>query len=398
VESQWFRVADVKIQSHGENLRLFASHHYWNSDQSCFGVRVSVLEGRPEELLGPGGVLRWRTVYETTPCLKLNTSGPRGSHFAGLEVGGRMALLGDDTMLLTLGDLEFDGWNRTPALAQDVASPYGKTMLVHLDTGAAEMYSMGHRNPQGLAVDAHGVIWSTEHGPQGGDELNIIRQGANYGWSKVTYGTDYTMHSWPLSTTQQRHEGFEKPLYAWVPSGGISQVIAVRGPLFDSWRGDLLVSFLKFGRLDRIRVEDGRVIFAEPIKIGRRIRSLVQAADGRIVLWTDDDEIIFLAPSTRASGEVLSFRCAGCHAFKDWEPSSIGPRLWGVVGRKPASLDDFRYSPAMRELGGTWTRERLDAFLANPRSVVPGTTMQFPGMPDATERARLIDYLETLKF
>jgi cytochrome c2 len=397
VESERFRVADVQVQSHGENLRLFVSHHYWNSRESCFGVRVSVLEGSAEDLLGPGGVLHWATVYTTSPCLKLNTQGPPGSRFAGLEMGGRMALLDDETLLLTVGDLEFDGWNRKPALAQDPASPYGKTMLLHLDTGAAEVYTLGHRNPQGLEVDARGVIWSTEHGPRGGDELNLIRQGANYGWPKVTYGTEYAMHRWPLSTDQGRHEGFEKPLFAFVPSGGISEVISVRGQLFELWRGDLLVSFLKFGRLERVRVEDGRVIFTEPIRIGRRIRSLVEAADGRIVLWTDEGEIDFLAPSMRVAGEALSFQCASCHAFKQDGSSSIGPLLWGVVGRKSASLEDFHYSAAMRNVGGIWTRERLDAFLANPRGVVPGTTMQFPGMADAAERARLIDYLETLK-
>ena len=396
-ESQWFRVADVIVQPREASTRLLVSHHFWNSRDSCFGVRVSMLEGRPEALLGAAGVLRWRTVYETAPCLKLNTTGPRGSHFAGLEVGGRMALLSDERLLLALGDLEFDGWNRTPALAQDLSSPYGKTLLVNLETGAAEVYSAGHRNPQGLEVDARGVVWSTEHGPRGGDELNVIRQGANYGWPLVTYGTDYGMHQWPLSAAQGRHEGFEKPLFAFVPSGGISEVIAVRGPLFEMWRGDLLVSFLKFGRLDRVRVEDGRVIFAEPIKIGRRIRSLVEAADGRIVLWTDEGDIVFLAPSARASGETSSFQCAGCHAFKEWEPSTIGPRLWGVVGRKPGQLEDFQYSAAMRKFGGKWTRERLDAFLENPRRAIPGTTMQFPGIADAAERARLIDYLQTLE-
>ena len=100
-----------------------------------------------------------------------------------------MVFMDEGKILLTVGDHEYDGIKRKPILAQDRSTPYGKTMTIDLHSGASELYSMGHRNPQGLYIDPQGVIWSTEHGPQGGDELNILLQDANYGWPLVTHGT-----------------------------------------------------------------------------------------------------------------------------------------------------------------------------------------------------------------
>jgi len=94
---------------------------------------------------------------------------------------------------------------------------YGKTILIHLDDGTSEIYSLGHRNPQGLYVTPEGAIWSTEHGPQGGDELNLIVRGANYGWPLVTYGTDYGSAAWPLSHVQGRHDGYQQPILRGYP-------------------------------------------------------------------------------------------------------------------------------------------------------------------------------------
>ena len=396
-EFQWFRVADLLVLVRGTQVRLLVSHHYWKRAEQCSVLRVSMLEGTREQLLASQATLAWRTLFDSAPCIKLNVEGPRGSHFAGLEVGGRLAVLDETSVLLSVGDHEFDGWNRLPALSQDASSSYGKIVQLHLGSGASEIYSSGHRNPQGLALDASGAIWSTEHGPRGGDEVNLIRRGADYGWPAVTYGTEYSMHQWPDSAAQGRHEGYAKPAFAYVPSAGISQLAVVRGALFGAWKGDLLVGFLKGNRLERLRIEDGRAIYSEPITLSRRIRDVIEAPDGRIVVWSDEGDIDFLSPSMRRSGEALVFQCTGCHALHEWEPSTVGPRLWEVVGRDVASLDDFEYSEALKSLGGEWTRARLDAFLANPRGVAPGTTMQFGGMSDATERASLLDYLESLE-
>ncbi len=388
------RVADLLLQERaGGGFRLFVSHHYWKPDEACFVVRVSTLEGTVPELRDPAGTLAWRTLYETSPCLPLNTGSRRGLRFGGLQVGGALALLGHDELLVTVGDHEFDGFKRPEALPQDPANSYGKTMLIRPDSGAAELYTLGHRNPQGLYVDAGGTAWVLEHGPRGGDELNRLRRGANYGWPAVTYGTDYRLHVWPPNPAPGRHEGFEKPAIAFVPSIAVSQLAGVSGPLFEAWRGDLLVGSF-FGGLVRVRVENGRVVLAEPIRIAGRIRDIAEGSDGRILVWTDENDLVFLEPSASDSAESLISQCIVCHTMGENETISAAPSLRGIVGRPVASMKNYDYSQAMTRFGGRWTAGRLDSFIADPRGTVPGTTMAFEGIDDAGERRRIVEFLE----
>lgn len=387
-----FRVADVELRLDADgSIRLLASHHFWKAEDGCAVVRVSVLDGRIEQLLDPAGTLVWRTLYETAPCVSLNTEG-RGLVFAALQVGGAMGLLGDGELLLAVGDHEFDGWNRTPELPQDPASPYGKILLIQEGTGIAEVYSLGHRNPQGLVVDSAGSVWATEHGPRGGDELNRVLRDANYGWPRVTYGTEYSVHHWPLNSTPGRHDGYENPTLAFVPSLGLTGVAAVEGPRLPAWHGDLLLASLD-GEMVRVRIASGRAALQEHLKVGRRIRDIAEGADGRIALWTDANEIAFIEPTDGESGEALVYQCTSCHTLNTWEDAQIGPNLHGVVGRRVGAERDFQYSSAMRNAGGKWSKDRLDRFLENPSAAVPGTTMVYEGMPNAEHRQQLIEYL-----
>lgn len=398
VESSRFRVADILIRENGDVTQILASHHYWRVDQNCFVMRISILEGTREQILDANRVISWRTLYDASPCLTLNTTNPRGPRFEGLENGGRMAFLNDgNQLLLSIGDHGFDGVNRQEMASQDTASAYGKIMLIDMETQGATIYTMGHRNVQGLYVDPSGAVWATEHGPRGGDELNFIQQGKNYGWPIVTYGTDYARQSWPFNPTQGTHLDYERPIYAFVPSVGISQLAGIQSPLFPLWQGDLLISSLKAETLWRTRIRDGRLVFAETIPISQRIRDLTLSPDGRIVLWTDDSEIVFIEPTDHQTGNALVSQCTACHGLNIWDPSTaLGPNLSMIVGRPVASRDDFAYSDALKDFGGRWTRERLDRFLANPQDFVPGVNMQFPGIEDPEQRTQLIDFLENL--
>jgi cytochrome c len=133
----------------------------------------------------------------------------------------------------------------------------------------------------------------------------------------------------------------------------------------------------------------------EEISIGERIRDILEGHNGEIVLWTDSESMFFLEPSTTdsTSGESLYVMCTGCHLSHDPRGSSIGPSLTGILGRQVASQPGFEYTQALEALGGTWTEERLDAFLQNPSAYAPGTSMQLPGLPDPVSRAQLIEYL-----
>ncbi|HXW98020.1 MAG TPA: PQQ-dependent sugar dehydrogenase, partial [Gemmatimonadales bacterium] len=157
--------------------------------------------------------------------------------------------------------------------------------------------TIGHRNPQGLFIDPNGAVWETEHGPQGGDELNLLEAGLNYGWPHVTYGTDYNKHTWPRNPVQGQHTGYTMPVYVWLPSIGTSNLIRLRGDLFPLWKDDLIVSSLVGGEVFRIRLDGKRVVFAEPLRIGERVRDLIEDHTGRIIMWTDSRSIIEMRPS-----------------------------------------------------------------------------------------------------
>ncbi len=399
-----FRVTDILVTETGTNFELYAAHHFWKADQQCGVLRLSRAQGDRAKFLAGDLLLEWKTVFETKPCLPAN----KGHLTRGSESGGRIALLDGGRLLLTIGDHEYDGVNRPSMAAQDPAVSYGKTVIIDPSTGGSRTYSRGHRNPQGLFVDDRGVIWSTEHGPQGGDELNILTDGANFGWPLVTYGVQYGLHTWPLNAHQGQHDGFQRPVYAWIPSIAISNLIGVQGEMFLLWRNDLLIaSYTK--ALHRVRVDEGRVISTESLPIAGRIRDLLQATDGQIVLYLDAGTVIFLSPVVVGDGSAsvqtnrqvpeslrgqnLFASCSGCHNMKDGNSHGIGPDLGGVVGRSIGGAPGYAYSNALGKRGGKWDAETLNGFLSDPATFAPGTSMVLAGIPDPKDRAALVEYL-----
>ena len=406
-----FRVADILVQEHGQGFRLFAAHHYWNSDLHCFTVRVSSLDGTYAAAMGGewGG---WETLFDSSPCIPLTSEKQTLPLDHLLQSGGKLELIGPQKLLLTVGDHEFDGVNAPKDYPQDPTASYGKTILIDLNARTSSVYTMGHRSPEGLHADASGRVWLTEHGPQGGDELNLLREGANYGWPLVTYGTEYGQLNWPLSAQQNRHDGFEQPTYAWTPSIGVSSLIEVRGSLFSRWKGDLLVSSLRDESLWRLRTHMGHVVLAERIRIRQRIRDLLEDESGRVVLLTESfvegllrPAIVIVEPvasegvpnvsadSAAERGALVFARCSGCHPLATGTMHGIGPDLRGVLHRDIAAANGYAYSDAMKRLPGTWSEKSLDEFLAAPAGYAPGTVMKSEGVPDPGEREDLIAFL-----
>jgi cytochrome c2 len=400
VQTWRFRVADVIAQSLGETTRIFASHHYWNAQQECFIVRVSMIEGATNDLANSLRGAQWKTLFDTTPCVPLaGEQRKRGKNpFKGEEAGGRLAMLDDQTLLLTVGDHGFYGLESLQLFAQDPNASYGKTVCIDVNTGKGEIFTTGHRNPQGLFIDDEKNIWMSEHGSQGGDEINLLKQGENYGWPFVTYGTEYYTYVWPISQQQGRHEGYAQPAFSFVPSVGTSNLIKLRGEKFPIWRGDLLLGSLATRSLYRIVLDGTRVILSEPLPINQRVRDLHEMPDGRILVWADDGSILVIEPATGTDG-VMTFgaMCMGCHQSVDGLSHRIGPDLYGIVGRGIGDAQGFdEYSGALRARNDNWTRENLDAFLKDPQAFAPGTTMAFGGIADDELRSELIKYLATL--
>jgi aldose sugar dehydrogenase len=216
--------------------------------------------------------------------------------------GGKIAFDKQGYLFLTLGDRQVPPEGALEAHpAQDLSNHHGKIVRLHDDgrvpsdnpfvnrAGARpEIWSYGHRNVQGLAIHPEtGDVWTDEHGPQGGDELNRIQQGRNYGWPVIGFGVNYRTGLAIHAGTHR--EGMEQPVHIWVPSIGISGAMFYTGDRFPQWRGNLFVGGMVGQELARLTLEGQRVTNQETLaqKMGR-IRDVRQGLDGYIYLVTDD--------------------------------------------------------------------------------------------------------------
>lgn len=216
---------------------------------------------------------------------------------SGVQFGSRIVVNDDDTLFITTGDrgdgdraqdmhdtagavlrIKQDG-----SIPADNPSPDGKKM-------AAEIWSKGHRNIQGAAIDpVMGGLVTVEHGAKGGDEVNHPEAGKNYGWPIITYGTDYNGKKIGIGTAAP---GYEQPLYYWDPSIAPSGLVSYQGKMFPEWKGDLLVGALKFELVSRLhRDAKGKILSEERLLKGAfgRIRDVIEAPDGAVWVLTDED-------------------------------------------------------------------------------------------------------------
>jgi hypothetical protein len=288
-----FRITDLLVDERGDAVRVYVAHHHWDSATACVTLRVS-----STALPDAGGAAgEWTTVFDSQPCLPVGKMWPMGEQAD--RSGGRLAQF-ERGILVTVGDHGFDGLEGVDAFPQEPDNSYGKILLID-QGGMATPFSIGHRNQQGLAIDNQGRVWSTEHGPEGGDELNLIVEDGNYGWPLASYGAEYGTDNWPFAVNAKDHGEYREPAHAFVPSIGVSQLVPITSTYLPRWTDDLLVSSLQAGRLFRVRLRGEQVIYTESIDLSMRIRDLVEARDGRIVLWNDDGQIATLALAPAAA-------------------------------------------------------------------------------------------------
>jgi aldose sugar dehydrogenase len=170
--------------------------------------------------------------------------------------------------------------------------------FVHQDGALPEIWSYGHRNPQGIVYDSkNGRLWINEHGPRGGDEINLVLPGRNYGWPVVSHGKEY----WGPSDVGEAKSkpGMENPRKIYIPSIAPSSLLLYDGDAFPQWRGSLFSGALKLTHLNRVAVDDhGNIVGEERLleKLNERIRQVIQSPDGRLYLSTDSGKIMRLKP------------------------------------------------------------------------------------------------------
>jgi glucose/arabinose dehydrogenase len=227
---------------------------------------------------------------------------------SALHFGSRIAFARDGKLFLTLGERSMPA---SRVQAQDLNSHFGKVIRINTDGTApadnpfagrpdakAEIWSYGHRNVQGATVDSStGKLWTVEHGPRGGDELNHPEPGKNYGWPIITYGMDYPGP--PIGEGITKKEGMEQPVYYWDPVIAPSGMIVYRGRLFPQWQGNIFIGGMNPGKLVRLQMDGDKVVGEEWLLADQRerVRDVQQGADGSIYVITDPGRLLRLRPA-----------------------------------------------------------------------------------------------------
>ncbi|MDX1277388.1 PQQ-dependent sugar dehydrogenase [Oceanihabitans sediminis] len=278
---------DIKLHPNYKNNGWFYITYAASNDTNK-GANTSIMRAKLE-----GNKLSNQEVlYTATP----NTTA--GQHF-----GSRIAFDANNHLYFSIGDrgerdvnpqdLSRDG-GKIYRLNDDGSIPKDNPFLNNPNAKKA-IFSYGHRNPQGMVIHPEtGEIWSHEHGPKGGDEINIIQSGKNYGWPLVTYGINY--YGTKISD-KTRMPGTQQPIYYWDPSIAPSGMAFITSDIYPNWKGNLLIGSLKFQYLNRCVIKKNKVIKEERLldKIGR-VRSIRQGPNGYIYVGVENVGIVKIIP------------------------------------------------------------------------------------------------------
>ena len=286
-----FGVLDVALDPHfATNRRIFFTFFEWvdNNDSNTYVARARLDKAE-------GTLTDVQVIFRTTPAVPSHGSLP-----AATKTGGRIAIGRDGNLLVTIGDRDDAGatpWDMAQKLDNDLGkiiriTPDGKPApgnpFTTTNGALPEIWAYGQRSQEGLAFDpATGRLWETEHGPRGGDELNLIEKGKNYGWPVITHGIDYGGS--PIGAGITAKDGMEQPVYYWDPVIAPSGLAFYTGDLFPQWKNSIFVGGLGGMLLDRLTLLNDKVVAEEPLltELHTRIRDVRVGPDGAVYVLTD---------------------------------------------------------------------------------------------------------------
>jgi glucose/arabinose dehydrogenase len=279
----------------------FASNRmvYWTfSENVGGGTLTAVAKGRLAD--------DEKSIENATVIYRANPAYPSDLHY-----GGRVIFDRSGNLFISTGERSV---LPTRPLAQSVEAALGKIIRITTDGQPAsgnptfsgngalpELYSIGHRNPQGIALHPEtGDLWQAEHGPRGGDELNRVRAGANYGWPTITYGIEYSGET--IGDGIQQKDGMEQPIYYWDPVISPSGITFYKGDRVPEWKNNLFISSLSAKHIVRLVIDDNRVVGEERLLAseGQRFRDITQGTDNALYAVTDEGRLYRIDKKTDA--------------------------------------------------------------------------------------------------
>ncbi len=273
-----FAITDIAVLSETTNgASILASYPTYDRGRQCVSVTLAAYQLN----FATPSLQRSKTWFTSKPCVPVS---------AVQHAAGRLEVIDKTSAYLTIGDLGFTKINQ-PKVRGDLGS------IFKVSNKSVEKISQGHRNQQGIVLRA-GDLYISEHGPRGGDELNLITKGQDYGWPAVTFGEPYSSGDYVKPRVTGSHEGFTKPLTNWVPSVAPTELIALpEGPMWGTWQSQLVMGTLREESLIFIQLRNRTTVGAiEEVNVGERIRDLDLAPDGKILATTDSGQLLMIAP------------------------------------------------------------------------------------------------------
>ena len=278
-----FAVTDIAVLDEvGNEISLLISYPQYQRAKNCVSV---VMYQYQLNLATSPTLTKGKLWFASKPCVPVN---------AVQHAAGRIAVINKSSAYLTVGDLGF-----TKIGNRSVRGDLGSVFKVSAGTATkskVERISQGHRNQQGVVLIGND-LYVSEHGPRGGDELNLIAKGKDYGWPAVTYGEPYSSGDYVRPRTTGSHEGFTKPLYNWVPSVAPTELIQLpSGSSWGGWAEQLVMGTLREQSLIFIQMKT-RSSVGEVVKVdvGERIRDLEMGSNNQIIATTDTGQLLFIS-------------------------------------------------------------------------------------------------------